>query len=106
MKTLVQTASIIKNATDFERQRIADAYAEAQALAAGIEIDGDARPRIVACFERCNVFRAANDAAAAGWMLTALQERLAEKDLVGWEALQIIADQCAALLQPPAPRLH
>ena len=101
MKTLVHTVSIIAKASAVEKHRISEAHTEAQALAASIPpAHGSARPRIAACLERFQTFQAAGDVAAAGWMLTALQERLAEKNLTGWEALKIVADKGAELLRP------
>lgn len=107
MKTLMQTVGIIAGSTKADRRRIAEAYGEAQVLVAGIAPgDSSARPRIIACFERVNACKAAGDVAAAGWMLTALQERIAEKDLDAWQALKIVADKAAALLRPPRKQMH
>lgn len=107
MKTLMHTVGIIAGSTKADRKRIAGAYHEAQAFAAGIALeDGSARPRIVACFERVNAYKTAGDVAAAGWMLTALEARIAEHNLVGWEALKIVADKTAALLRPPRKQMH
>lgn len=107
MKTLIHTVGIIAGSTKVERKRIAAAYDEAQTFTAGIALaEGSARPRIVACFKRVNAYQAAEDVAAAGWMLTALQERIAEQDLAGWQALKIVADKAAALLRPPRKQMH
>jgi hypothetical protein len=38
--------------------------------------DGDARPRIEACFERSDIHKAADDIACLGRMLTVIQRRL------------------------------
>src|SRR5690606_28837999 len=52
-KTLVWTCGMILQSGSEDRQRIASAYQEAQETVAGIEKDnGDARPRIIACFKR------------------------------------------------------
>ena len=107
MKTLVHTVGIIANASAVEKRRISEAHTEARALAASIPpAHGSARPRIEACLERFQIFQAAGDVAAAGWMLTALQERLAEKNLAGWEALKIVADKGAELLQAASSQVH
>lgn len=51
--TLTWTCGMVLQSGPEDRQRIALAYQEAQQLVATIPTDnGDARPRIVACFER------------------------------------------------------
>jgi hypothetical protein len=89
---LVFTVRVIVESDAEHRQRIADAYQDARTLVATIELDdkGSARPRIVACFERFRAYKAADDVAAAGWILTAMQERVAEGDLPGWRQLRKI----------------
>lgn len=75
------------------KQRIAKAYHDARLLIATIDRDrGSARPRIEACLKHFNVYKNAGDAAAAGWMLAAIQERVGERDLYGWRRLGEIAD--------------
>lgn len=107
MRTLLFTFGVITESTEAERQRIAEAYAEAQVLAAGIEQDnGSSRPRIVACFARFNTCKAAEDVTAAAWMLVAVQERITAHDLPGWATLKIVADKAAALLRPPRAQMH
>lgn len=107
MKSLTHTLGVITVCTAAERKRIAEAYEAAQTLVLGIAPEnGSIRPRIVACVERINVYKATEDVAAAGWILTALQERIAEKDLAGWQALKIVADKAAALLHPPRKQMH
>ena len=103
LETLLFTVQLIVSGDDRSRQRIANAYHDARALVAtiGLDDEGSARPRIVACFERFNTYKAADDVAAAGWMLTALQERLGERDLDGWHVLKPIADAAADQLPPP-----
>ena len=107
MKSLMHTLGVITVCTVAERKRIAEAYEAAQALVTGIASEnGSARPRIVACFERIDVYKATDDVAAAGWILTALQERIAERNLAGWQALKIVADKAAALLRPSRMQMH
>lgn len=107
MNMLTYTFGVITDSPEADRQRIADAYAEAQALAASIEMEnGSARPRIVACFARFNACKAAEDIAAAAWMLMAVQERIAEHDLAGWPTLKIVADKAAGLLARRRESLH
>jgi hypothetical protein len=106
MGTLLFTLHVIIENTGGDRQRIADAYSQAQALAASIPWEnGSARPRIVACLERSKAHQEANNLEAAGWMLTAIQERLAEQNLPDWEKLKIVADKAAQLLEPER-RVH
>lgn len=90
-----------------DRQRIAEAYAETQALVASIEQDtGSSRPRIVTCFGRFNTYKAAEDVTAVAWILVAVQERITEHDLPGWPTLKIVADKAAAPLRPPRSQMH
>lgn len=58
------------------------AYQEARQLAAGIDFDnGDARLRIVALIETFRLHQIAGNTEAAGWMPTAIEERIAERNL-------------------------
>lgn len=66
---------------------------------------GSARPRIVACLERFQTYKEAEEVEAAGWMLTAIRERLSEQNLPDWERLQVVADKAAELLEPK-PSTH
>ncbi|TAZ83306.1 hypothetical protein ELH72_08535 [Rhizobium ruizarguesonis] len=107
MKTLIFTLDLIVNNEGEKRQRIANAYAEAQGLVATIAPEnGSVRPRIVACFQRSDAYRAKDDIAAAGWILTAIRERIAEKDLPEWEKLATRADKAAQMLPPSESRLR
>lgn len=101
MKTLVFTLGVIVDSDADSRSRIAEAYSSAKALAASIPLeDGSARPRIVACLELFRTHKEAGRVDAAAWMLTAVQERIGEKNLPEWEKLQIVADKAAQLLEP------
>lgn len=101
METLVFTLNVIVESAGGDRQRIAAAYSEAQALAASIPWqNGSARPRIVACLERFQAHKEAERIEAAGWMLTALQERIEEQDLPDWQKLKVVADKAVKLLEP------
>ena len=85
-ETLIYTMNVIVSSSADERRRIAAAYHKARLLAAGIELDnGDARPRIEACLRRFNACRTVGAIEAAGWMLIALEERIAEGDLRHWK---------------------
>ncbi len=53
---------------------------------------GSAHPRIEACLKQFNIHKNADDAAAAGWMLAAIQEGVSECDLYGWRKLKEIVD--------------
>ena len=100
-KSLAFTVGVIADSTPDDLQRIAEAYAEARILAGSLPLEaGSARPRIVACLQRFQAYKEAQRIEAAGWMLSALRERIEEKNLPGWEQLQIVADKAAQLLQP------
>ena len=106
-EALVFTLNLIVSVSDDDRSRIAAAYHEAHQLAAGIDFDnGDARPRIVACIERFRALQAAGNIEAAGWMLTALEERIAERNLPNWRRLRTVAKKAADFLPPPPKSLH
>lgn len=107
-QTLVYTASLVAHCGPEDRVRIAAAYREARALAAGIPKDdaGDARPRILACLREFETRKAAADATCTGWMLAAIQERVNEGDLAGWRKLRKAVDRTVALLPPAMATLH
>ncbi|WP_455273801.1 hypothetical protein [Rhizobium herbae] len=66
-KTLVFTLGVIIDSDAEKRRRIALAYQEAESLVALIPLDnGDAHPRIDACFKRVDRYKAAGDVACAG----------------------------------------
>ncbi len=100
---LLFTVGVIVTSGPDDKQRIANAYQDARSLVAtmGLDAEGSARPRIVACFERFNAYKAADDVAAAGWILTAMQERVAERDLPGWQQLRKIVKGAVHELPPP-----
>ncbi len=105
VKSLVYTIGVITQSKDGTLQRIADAYEEAMELVASIDLEnGSARSRIIACFARHNTCKSANDAAAAGWMLAALQQRVYERNLPEWEKLAVLVDTTISLL--PRPTVH
>ncbi|WP_273729117.1 hypothetical protein [Brucella gallinifaecis] len=106
-KTLVWACGMVLQSGPEDRQRIALAYGQAQELVAGIELDnGDARPRIVACFRRSDTYRAADDVACVGWILTAIQERVNEKNLLGWRKLRKLVNGAIELLPVGGPTVH
>jgi len=89
--------SVIVSVGDDDRRRIAVADHEARRLAAGIDFDnGDARPRIVACIETFRLHQAAGNIEAAEWMLTALEERIAERNLPDWRKLRTVAKKATS----------
>jgi hypothetical protein len=100
---LLFTVRVIVASGAEDKQRIANAYQDARSLVAtiGLDHEGSARPRITACFERFNAYKAAGDVAAAGWILTAMQERVAERDLPGWRQLRKIVK--GAVRELPSP---
>lgn len=107
-ETLVFAIGVILEGNKDARLRIARAYLEAQQLVAEIPLDnGDARPRIVACLEKFNAYKAAEDVACAGWMLAAIRERVNELNLLpGWMKLRKVIDQTIRLLPSIEPTLH
>jgi hypothetical protein len=105
METLLFTVGVIRAASAKDRMRMAEAYHEARQLVASIRLEnGSARPRIVACLERFETHRIANDTASAGWMLTALQQRIEERELRDWRRMRAIARRAAKML--PEPVMH
>jgi hypothetical protein len=106
MQTLIFTVSVITESDQRAKQQIADAYTQARSLAASIPWDnGSARPRVVACLERFNQCKEVESVEAAAWMLRAIQERLAEKDLPDWKSLKNVAEKAVSLL-PRRSLLH
>jgi len=109
LDTLMFTVKVIVMSGPDDKQRIANAYQDARSLVAmiGLDDEGSARPRIVACFERFNAYKTADDVAAAGWILTAIQERVAERDLPGWQQLRkIVKGAVRELPRPGKTALH
>lgn len=105
--TLMWTVGMITQAGPDDLKRVAKAYREAQDLVSQIpKTEEGARPRIVACYHRSDEYRAADDIACVGWVLTAIQERVNEGDLRDWRKLRTVVKQMAKLLQEPAPSLH
>ena len=106
-KTLIWTADMVSQASGRDLKRIAGAYVEAQTHVAGIEkADGDARPPIVACFKKSDEYRATDDIARVGWILTALQERENEGDLPGWRKLRKVIARSVKALPINGPTFH
>ena len=102
LETLIFTVNVVATSSAEDKQRVANAYQDARSLVAtiGLDDEGSARPRIVACLERFGAYKAAGDVAAAGWMLAAMQARAAEHDLVGWQAFMRIIDDTVRVLSP------
>lgn len=81
-KTLMWIIGMIAQSGPENLERISSAYTDAQELVAGMSKDNsDARPRITACFARSDAYRATDDVACVAWILTAIQERVNERDL-------------------------
>ena len=108
LETLFHTLKVIAVSDRLDRQRIANARYDAERLVATIaKEEGSARPRIVACFERFEAYKAAGDVNAAGWMLVAIEERIAERDLPDWRKLRTVAKMAArALPRPETAAVH
>jgi len=93
LETLLFTLKMIIESSGRDKQRIVSAYHDARSFISTVDFDGgSARPRIEACLERFHAYKEDDDVAAAGWMLTAIQERVAERNLYGWRKLQDIVD--------------
>ncbi|MCW0001815.1 hypothetical protein OE766_26730 [Pararhizobium sp. YC-54] len=106
-KTLAWTCGMILQSGPDDLRRIVLAYGQAQDLVANIaKDDGDARPRIVACFERSDSYRAKNDIACVGWILMAIQERVNEHKLPDWRKLRKVLDKTMKLLPLPKTSVH
>ncbi len=106
-KTLEWAFGMIAQSGPGERQHIADAYREAQQLIATIPKDnGDARPRITACFARSGAYRAVNDSACVGWVLSAIQERVNEQSLPDWRKFRKVVGIAVGMLTAPKPTIH
>lgn len=106
-KTFEWTVGMITQSGPEERRHIADAYQEAQKVIADIPKDaGDARPRIMACFERSDSYRAVNDSACVGWVLSAIQERVNEQDLPNWQEFRKLVKMAVKMLQVSRPTYH
>lgn len=107
--TIDFTIGVILRSNADDLNRIAFAYQEAQCLAEAIPLapgNADARPRIVACMNRFEPLQTQGDASCAGWMLMAVQLRLNERNLPGWEALLAAVERAIELLPSPEPTRH
>ncbi|PYE21563.1 hypothetical protein C8J32_1221, partial [Rhizobium sp. PP-CC-3A-592] len=92
-RTLIWAAGMVLQSEPADRLRIAQAYRKAQKRVADIPTgNGEARPRIVACFAAFDGYKARADFAGVGWLLTAIQERVNEHDLPDWQALNLLVD--------------
>lgn len=108
MEALLHALKIIAVSDSRDRQRIANARHDAERFAATIaKEEGSARPRILACLRRYEAYRVAGDVNATGWMLTAIAERIAERDLADWRKLETVANMATrALPRPERMALH
>ncbi|PYE29765.1 hypothetical protein C8J35_1802 [Rhizobium sp. PP-F2F-G38] len=98
-RTLIWAAGMVLQSGPADRRRIARAYRKAQKRVADIPTDnGDARPRIVACFAAFDGYKDRKDVAGVGWLLTAIQERVKEHDLPDWQALNLLVDDVLEML--------
>lgn len=106
-KTLEWTLGMITQGSPEEREHMANSYQEAQQFIASIPKDGDdAHPRIVACFERSDGYRAADDSACVGWILSAIQERVNEQNLPNWRKFRKVVKMAVKMLSVPKPTVH
>lgn len=106
-KKIVQIGASILNSYADDRLRIAQAYREARLRVATIPLDnGDARPKITACFGQSDFYREANDIAFGGWILMAMEIRVNEQNLRNRETLNDVVRQLVALLPVRALTVH
>lgn len=69
-------------------------------------IGGSIYPRVLACFERSDAYRKANDIAWVGWLLKAAEERVKDGDLADIEKITRILARIIRMLPLPTPTLH
>lgn len=99
MKTLGFIIGVINQNKGDVLREIGEAYWDAQELVTSIQPEnGSSRSRILACFARLDAYKASNDVAAFGWMLTALQQRIHEREFPEWERLAAMIDDAVTLL--------
>lgn len=60
----------------------------------------------VACFTRSDAYTAADDIACIGLMLTAVQERVNERDLANWRKLQTVINKTLKLIPISRTMIH
>lgn len=102
MKTLYGIVNAILAESDEGRRRMAEIYAQAQEHVATIPLEArSARRRIVVCYQHWDMFRLRNDVAGSGWVLTAIQQRIGEKDLPDWPKMQSLVERAVAMLEGP-----
>ena len=106
-KTLEWTFGMIEQSDPDRLQHIANAYNEAQELIATIPKDnGNPRPRITACFARSDAYRAVDDSACVGWVLSALQERVNERNLPDWRKFRKVVKMAVKMLSASKSTVH
>ena len=106
-KTLQWTIGMIMQSEPRNIERISLAYQEACVLVGSIPKDnGDARPRIVACFGKADLYRAVDDVASVGWILMAIQERVNEQTLRHWRQLSTVVENTVKMLPLSRPTVH
>ncbi|MDQ0563024.1 hypothetical protein QO004_004833 [Rhizobium mesoamericanum] len=60
----------------------------------------------MACLRRAGPYRAAEDIACVGWILTAIQERVEERNLPDWFQLKQVVDEAITLLPLSKTSVH
>lgn len=108
MEALLHALKTIVISDSADKQRIANARYDAERFAATIAHEmGSARPRISACLKRYEAYRMAGDVKATGWILAAIEERIAERDLADWRKLKTVANMVTrALPRPETAAVH
>jgi hypothetical protein len=103
LQALLIADEAISKSRGHVRQRIVTAYNEAQIFAAK---QGKPTMRAKACFAQYKIYKNADDVAAIGWLLVAARERIAEKNLIGWQLLKSIAERSEKTLTQLQGPLH
>lgn len=89
-----------------DRARIVTAYAEARDFVASLGSTSTPSKRIDACFKRYKKLSQADDFAAVGWLFVAVEERISEHNLPGWQDLRAAADVALTKLGLTVVRLQ
>lgn len=106
LETLLFAVNVILD-NEKHRRRIAQGFLDAkQLIATDYRDEPRARPAVEACLREFATLKDANDFAAAGWMMAAIQERLTEQDLPEWEKLEKLADKAVSFLPVKKHRIQ
>lgn len=108
LNTLFEALRTIAVSGSQDRQLIANSRHEAERFAVTIAMEaGSARPRILACLRQYEACTANGQVGATGWLLFAIEQRIAECDLPDWRKLRAVANIVVrALPRPKNVALH